>query len=69
MLYWHCMDYDQQIAVRISKRLLDVLDDVRRAERDVPRRAEMIRRLIARAGGAKADEEKDRDELRLTVLR
>jgi len=49
---------DEQIAVRISKRLLDLLDDVRREERDVPTRAEMIRRLIQRAGEAKAREKR-----------
>jgi metal-responsive CopG/Arc/MetJ family transcriptional regulator len=45
------MTQDTQIAVRISERLLDVLDDLRRNEKDLPSRAEMIRRLIER--GAK----------------
>jgi metal-responsive CopG/Arc/MetJ family transcriptional regulator len=40
---------DTQIAVRIAESLLLKLDDLRRAERDVPSRAEMIRRLIERA--------------------
>jgi len=52
------MQQDEQIAVRISKRLLDLLDNVRREERDVPTRAEMIRRLIQRAGEQKAREKR-----------
>jgi hypothetical protein len=40
---------DSQIAVRISTELLSVLDDLRRQEKDLPSRAEMIRRLIERA--------------------
>jgi hypothetical protein len=40
---------DAQLVVRISTALLEVLDDVRRAEKDVPTRPEMIRRLIERA--------------------
>ena len=40
------MTHDTQIAVRISERLLEMLDDIRRKERDIPSRAEMIRRLI-----------------------
>jgi len=55
MRYMHCMEQDQQIAVRISKALLETLDDVRRAEQDVPTRAEMIRRLIERAAAAKTE--------------
>ena len=43
------MIQDTQIAVRISEQLLIDLDDVRRHEKDVPSRAEMIRRLIERA--------------------
>lgn len=37
---------DQQIAVRISEELLSALDELRRKEKDLPSRAEMIRRLI-----------------------
>lgn len=43
------MTQDTQFAVRISKRLLDMLDEIRREERDLPSRAEMIRRLIEKA--------------------
>jgi len=44
------MTQDTQIAVRISQQLLETLDDIRRKEKDVPSRAEMLRRLIERAG-------------------
>jgi metal-responsive CopG/Arc/MetJ family transcriptional regulator len=44
-----CMRQDTQIAVRISRTLLEALDGLRREEVDVPSRAEMIRRLIQRA--------------------
>lgn len=47
------MTQDTQIAVRIAESLLDKLDDLRREERDVPSRAEMIRRLIERASEAR----------------
>jgi metal-responsive CopG/Arc/MetJ family transcriptional regulator len=50
MMYMQRMQQDQQLVIRISKRLLDTLDDLRRWETDVPSRAEMIRRLIERAG-------------------
>ena len=46
------MMQDTQIAVRISKPLLEMLDDIRRNEKEPPSRAEMIRRLIERAGKA-----------------
>lgn len=49
---------DTQIAVRMGKPTFDILDDVRREERDVPTRAEMIRRLIQRAGEQKAREKR-----------
>jgi metal-responsive CopG/Arc/MetJ family transcriptional regulator len=40
---------DMQIAIRISTDHLEQLDDLRRDEKDLPSRAEMIRRLIERA--------------------
>jgi len=43
---WLCMAQDTQIAVRISTELLTQLDELRRKEKDLPSRAEMIRRLI-----------------------
>jgi metal-responsive CopG/Arc/MetJ family transcriptional regulator len=49
------MTQDTQIAVRISERLLDVLDDLRRNEKDLPSRAEMIRRLIERGAEVATD--------------
>lgn len=55
MCYMQCMTQDEQIAVRISAKLLEMLDELRREERDVPTRAEMIRRLIGRAKEAQAD--------------
>jgi hypothetical protein len=47
--YARCMAHDTQIALRISQELLEKLDDLRRCERDIPVRTEMIRRLIERA--------------------
>lgn len=46
------MTQDTQIAVRISERLLEQLDEIRRKEKDLPSRAEMIRRLIERGSHA-----------------
>ncbi len=43
------MEQDERVTIRIDKRLLSVLDDLRRKEKDVPTRAEMLRRLIQRA--------------------
>jgi metal-responsive CopG/Arc/MetJ family transcriptional regulator len=43
------MTKDTQISIRLPEHLLEELDDLRRDERDVPGRAEMIRRLIDRA--------------------
>lgn len=42
------MTKDQQIAIRVTDKLLSTLDDIRRGEPDLPTRAEMIRRLIER---------------------
>lgn len=47
------MAQDTQIAVRISTEALDQLDELRRKEKDLPSRAEMIRRLVARASESK----------------
>ena len=49
------MTQDTQIAIRISAAALARLDDLRRAEPDLPSRAEMIRRLIERAEVAPAE--------------
>jgi metal-responsive CopG/Arc/MetJ family transcriptional regulator len=43
------MAQDAQIAVRISTELLTALDELRRKEKDLPSRAEMLRRLVERA--------------------
>ncbi len=40
---------DTQIAVRMPLDLLAMLDEMRRDERDLPARTEMMRRLIERA--------------------
>lgn len=37
------------LQVRTNNRVESQLDDVRRAEKDIPTRAEMVRRLIIRA--------------------
>lgn len=34
------------MTLRISERLLDKIDDLRRQEKDIPSRPEMIRRLL-----------------------
>jgi hypothetical protein len=34
------------LTLRISERLLDKIDDLRRQEKDIPTRPEMIRRLL-----------------------
>jgi len=51
--YVHGMAQDAQIAVRISTALLAALDELRRKEKDLPSRAEMLRRLVDRAAGRK----------------
>ena len=38
-----------QITIRVTADRLEALDELRRKERDVPTRAEMVRRLIDRA--------------------
>jgi len=43
------MTHEDQIVIRISKELLQRLNDIRRLETDLPGRAEMLRRLIQRA--------------------
>ena len=47
------MTQDDIIQIRIQSSLLAVLDDLRRAEKDLPSRSEMVRRLIARAAKEK----------------
>lgn len=44
---------DTQIAVRMPLDLVAMLDEMRRAERDIPARTEMMRRLIERAYDAR----------------
>ena len=41
---------EEQITVRLLGSHLVALDDMRRKEADIPGRAEMVRRLIERAG-------------------
>lgn len=43
------MEHDQVLQMRLSAEIKKMLDDLRRAEPDLPTRSEMIRRLIARA--------------------
>ena len=38
-----------KITLRIDAAMLEKLDDMRRVEKDVPTRSEMVRRLIERA--------------------
>jgi metal-responsive CopG/Arc/MetJ family transcriptional regulator len=49
MPHMYGMTQTQTLAIRISEPLLELLDEARRKERDIPGRAEMIRRLIERA--------------------
>jgi metal-responsive CopG/Arc/MetJ family transcriptional regulator len=44
---------DTQIAVRLPLDLVAMLDEMRRDEKDIPARTEMMRRLIERAYDAK----------------
>ena len=44
-------EFDTNFNIRIQKDWLLNLDDIRRHEKDVPSRAEMIRRLVIRAAG------------------
>lgn len=41
------------IPIRLDDRHLNTLDELRRVEKDIPTRAEMVRRLIERAGEKK----------------
>lgn len=43
-------DYDPLFNVRMPEELLAVLDELRRVEKDIPTRSEMMRRLVQRAG-------------------
>ena len=47
---------ETKITLRIPPDLLQVLDDVRRDEPDVPNRSAMVRRLIERVAAAKKAE-------------
>lgn len=47
------MEHDQILQMRLSADLKTMLDDLRRAEPDLPSRSEMIRRLIQRAAKKK----------------
>jgi hypothetical protein len=55
---------DTQIAVRMPLGLLAMLDEMRRDERDLPARTEMMRRLIARAYDARIDAKGKSESLR-----
>lgn len=57
-VYTSAMTQDTQIAIRMSTQALAALDDLRRVEADLPSRAEMIRRLIDRAAGARQQKDK-----------
>jgi hypothetical protein len=46
------MKHDDTLQMRLSPELKATLDDLRRAESDLPSRSEMIRRLIERAAAA-----------------
>lgn len=46
------MEHDQILQMRLSADLKAMLDDLRRAEPDLPSRSEMIRRLIQRAAAS-----------------
>lgn len=47
------MQHDKKVtAVRLDDTHMQVLDDLRRREPDIPTRSEMIRRIIERAGAA-----------------
>lgn len=41
-------DYPISVAVRITSRQAEILDNIRRQETDLPNRSEMMRRLIER---------------------
>ncbi len=47
---------DRQFPIRWSDKLHETLDDLRRVEKDLPSRSEMMRRLVERAGGDLAKE-------------
>jgi hypothetical protein len=38
------------VPIRVDDRHLEIVDELRRIEKDIPTRSEMIRRLIERAG-------------------
>jgi hypothetical protein len=48
------MSSKQVVPIRLDERHLQILDDLRRVEPDIPTRSEMARRLIERAGGRSA---------------
>jgi hypothetical protein len=45
------MTKDAILHMRISEAEISALDELRRQEKDIPTRSEMVRRLIARADG------------------
>ena len=47
------MTQDAILHMRIAGEIVEVLDDLRRKEKDLPTRSEMVRRLIQRAGGGR----------------
>jgi hypothetical protein len=49
MIAKHSETLETQIAIRVTADRLEALDELRRREKDVPTRAEIVRRLIDRA--------------------
>ena len=53
---------EKKLNFRLSLELLKALDELRRAEEDLPSRGEMVRRLITRAAAAKAAKPRGKKE-------
>lgn len=47
------------VPIRLDEAHLSIIDELRRVEKDIPNRSEMVRRLIERAG-ERADSKKRR---------
>jgi len=50
------MSKDTILHMRIETNLKEALDDLRKREKDLPSRSEMVRRLITRAGAKRGSE-------------
>ena len=46
----------EPVTLRLSRRMIDALDDLRRVEPDLPTRPEMIRRLLVKQLGPDIDD-------------